>query len=193
MGVKAWSKGEQYSLMVITAPAKDAGMVFLKRVKEIWNWVPSIERVIKLPPSMMAQSWMGTDFTNDDLVKASSRIEDYTHRLVGDSTIEERSCWKIELIPLPDAAVVWSRVNMWVDKKDFLELRLELFDEDGRLANILQCSDVKNIGGRVIPCKMEMIPAAKRNQKTVIITTSAFFDEPIDEGFFTTQNIKKVK
>src|SRR6202166_1589638 len=71
MSVKSWTRGEQYSLAVITAPAKDAGTVFLKRVKEIWNWLPTIERVVKLPPSMMAQSWMGTDLTNDDLVKAS--------------------------------------------------------------------------------------------------------------------------
>src|SRR5581483_8682765 len=69
MSLKSWSKGEDYSISVVTAPAKDAGTVFLKRVKEIWNWVPSIERAVKLPPSMMAQSWMGTDFTNDDLVK----------------------------------------------------------------------------------------------------------------------------
>src|SRR5271165_816664 len=95
MSMKAWSKGEQYSMIVVTAPVKDAGTVFLKRVKEIWNWLPNIERVVKLPPSMMAQSWMGTDFTNDDLVKASSRIEDYTHKIIGDSTIAGRSCWKI--------------------------------------------------------------------------------------------------
>ena len=98
MSLKAWTKGEQYSLSVVTAPAKDAGTVFLKRVREIWNWVPTIERVVKLPPSMMAQSWMGTDFTNDDLVKASSRIDDYTHKIVGDSVVEGRKCWKIEMI-----------------------------------------------------------------------------------------------
>src|ERR1700739_4410353 len=94
MSVKAWSKGEQYTLSVITSPAKDAGTVFLKRVKEISNWVPSIERVVKLPPSMMAQSWMGTDFTNDDLVKGASRITDYIHKIAGDSTIVGRKCWK---------------------------------------------------------------------------------------------------
>ena len=83
MSIKAWTKGEQYSLMVVTAPAKDAGTIILKRIKEIWNYVPSIEKVVKLPPSMMSQSFMGTDFTNDDLVKASSRIDDYTHKIVG--------------------------------------------------------------------------------------------------------------
>ena len=125
MTVKTWTKGEDYSISIVTAPAKDAGTVFLKRLKEIWNWVPSIERVVKLPPSMMAQSWMGTDFTNDDLVKASSRIDDYTHKLLGDTTIAGRKCWKIEMTPLPQAAVIWGKVNMWIDRKDYLELRLE--------------------------------------------------------------------
>src|ERR1035438_3936086 len=193
MSLKAWTKGEQYSLSVVTAPAKDAGTVFLKRVREIWNWVPTIERVVKLPPSMMAQSWMGTDFTNDDLVKASSRIDDYTHKIVGDSVIEGRKCWKIEMIPLPEAAVVWSKVNMWIDQKDDLELRVEFYDEDGRLVNRLQCSDIRNMGGRTIPSKMEMIPVEKKGQETVITYTNAVFNQPITEDFFTTQNMKKIQ
>ena len=193
MSLKAWSKNEDYSLSVVTAPAKDAGTVFLKRLKEIWNWVPSIERVVKLPPSMMAQSWMGTDFTNDDLVKASSRIDDYTHKIVGDSIVAGRKCWKIEMIPLPQAAVVWSKVYMWIDQQDYLELRLEFYDEDNKLVNILQCSDIRTMGGRIIPCKMEMIPAGKAGQETIIIYNSAIFDQPISDDFFTTQNMKTVK
>ena len=193
MSVKAWSKGEQYSLSIVTSPAKDAGTVFLKRVKEIWNWVPSIERVVKLPPSMMAQSWMGTDFTNDDLVKASSRIDDYTHKIVGDSVISGRKCWKIEMIPLPQAAVIWGKVYMWIDQKDYLELRLEFYDEDNKLVNILQCSDIRVMGGRTMPCKMEMIPAEKKGQETVIVYNSAIFNKPIADDFFTTQNMKKAK
>jgi outer membrane lipoprotein-sorting protein len=193
MSVKSWTKGEQYSLAVITAPAKDAGTVFLKRVKEIWNWLPTIERVVKLPPSMMAQSWMGTDFTNDDLVKASSRINDYTHKILGDSIIEGRICWKIEMIPLPEAAVIWGKVYMWIDQKDYMELRLEFYDEDGRLVNILQCSDIRSMSGRTIPAKMEMIPAEKKGQETVIKYVSAKFNQPISEDFFTTENMKKAK
>ena len=193
MSVKAWSKGEQYSLMVVTAPAKDAGTVFLKRIKEIWNYVPSIEKVVKLPPSMMSQSFMGTDFTNDDLVKASSRIDDYTHKIVGESVIEGRKCWKIEMVPTPDAAVVWGKVNMWIDQKDYLELRLEFYDEDNKLVNTMQCSDIQVMGGRTMPCKMEMIPADKKGQETVIIYNSAVFNQPISDDFFTTQNMKKAK
>jgi outer membrane lipoprotein-sorting protein len=193
MSLKSWTKGEKYSISIVTSPAKDAGTVFLKRDKEIWNWVPSIERVVKLPPSMMAQSWMGTDFTNDDLVKASSRIDDYTHKLMGDSMIAGRKCWKIEMIPTANAAVIWGKVNMWIDQKDYLELRLEFYDEDNKLVNILQCSDIKTMGGRTMPSKMEMIPAGKKGQETVIIYKSATFNQSIEDDFFTTQNMKKVK
>lgn len=193
MSMKGWTKGEQYSMIVVTAPAKDAGTVFLKRVKEIWNWLPNIERVVKLPPSMMAQSWMGTDLTNDDLVKASSRIDDYNHKIVGDSVIEGRKCWKIQMIPLPQAAVVWSKVNMWIDQKDYLELRLEFYDEDNKLVNIMQGSDIRNIGGRVMPAKLEMIPVQKKGQETIITYNSAVFNQPISVDFFTTQNMKKAK
>src|ERR1035437_6057705 len=110
MKVKAWSKSEQYSMMIITAPAKDAGTVFLKRIKEIWNWLPGIERVVKLPPSMMSQSWMGTDFTNDDLINSSSIVDDYTHKVIGEEIIDGRNCYKIELDPKPQAAVVWGKI-----------------------------------------------------------------------------------
>jgi outer membrane lipoprotein-sorting protein len=193
MTVKTWTKGEDYSISIVTAPAKDAGTVFLKRLKEIWNWVPSIERVVKLPPSMMAQSWMGTDFTNDDLVKASSRIDDYTHKLLGDTVIANRKCWKIEMTPLPNAAVIWGKVNIWIDQKDYLELRLEFYDEDNKLVNVLQSSDIKTMGGRTMPSKMEMIPAEKKGQETIITYNSATFDQKIDDDFFTTQNMKKIK
>jgi outer membrane lipoprotein-sorting protein len=193
MSMKGWTKGEQYSMIVVTAPAKDAGTVFLKRVKEIWNWLPNIERVVKLPPSMMSQSWMGTDLTNDDLVKASSRIDDYNHKIVGDSVSEGRKCWKIEMIPLASAAVVWSKVNMWIDKKDYLELRLEFFDEDNKLVNVMQGSDIRTIGGRVMPAKLEMIPVQKKGQETIITYSSAVFNQPISVDFFTTQNMKKAK
>ena len=91
MDIKAWSLGNDYSFILINAPARDKGTVFLKREKEIWNWQPKIEKVIKLPPSMMMQSWMGSDFTNDDLVKESSILLDYTHEIIGDTIILDLS------------------------------------------------------------------------------------------------------
>src|SRR5574337_1338060 len=98
MNIKTWTKGSQYALILVTSPEREKGNAFLKRDKEVWNWVPSIERVVKLPPSMMSQSWMGTDFTNDDLVKESSVTEDYDHSIIGDTTIDNRNCYIIQMI-----------------------------------------------------------------------------------------------
>jgi outer membrane lipoprotein-sorting protein len=193
MSVKGWSKGNDYSLALVLAPAKEKGVVFLKRKKEVWNWIPSIERNIKMPPSMMNQSWMGTDFTNDDLVKEASILEDYDHSLLGDVTIDGRDCYKILLIPKPKSAVVWGKIIMAIDKKDFMMLHVEYFDEDKSLINTMYCSDIKMLGGRLLPGKMEMVPANKKGNKTVLINNSIVFDTPLEDSFFSTQNITKVK
>ena len=183
MTLKSWSKGNDWSMILVTAPAKDKGIVYLKRKKEVWNWIPSIERNIKLPPSMMSQSWMGTDFSNDDLVKEASVIEDY----------EGRNCYVIELLPKASAAVIWGKVSMWIDKKDYLMLKVTYFDEDNELVNTMQCSDIKTMGGKLLATRMEMIPADKKGNKTVLIYNSLEFDKPIADTFFTTQNMPKVK
>ncbi|MEO1051973.1 MAG: outer membrane lipoprotein-sorting protein [Bacteroidota bacterium] len=193
IGIKTWAKGRDYSLILITAPNRDKGTAFLKRDREIWNWQPSIDRVIKLPPSMMMQSWMGSDFKNDDLVEESSIVEDYEHRIVSDTLIGERPCHKIELIPHEDAPVVWGKVLVYVDKKDYLQLLVKYYDEDDYLINTMVLSDIKAIGGRTIPTKMEMIPAEKENQRTVLIYQEMEFDLPIEDRFFSLQNMKRIR
>jgi outer membrane lipoprotein-sorting protein len=193
MTLKSWSKGEKMSLSVVRAPAKDKGVSFLKRDKEIWNWMPSIERTIKLPPSMMMQSWMGTDFTNDDLVRESSTLNDYTQKITGDSTILGRKCYKIQLDPKPDAAVVWGKLVLFIDKTDFIQLRSEMYDEDGYLVNIMNSSDIKEMGGKKLAAKMEMIPMDKPGNKTMMEITAIEFDKPIEDSFFSTSNMKTVK
>lgn len=191
--MKTWTKGEDYSLVVITSPARDKGTAFLKRKKEIWNWQPSIDRSIKLPPSMMMQSWMGSDFTNDDLVKQSSMVTDFTHKLIGREMVEARSCFKIEFTPKPDAAVVWGKIMMWIDEKDYLELKVEFYDEDGYLVNTMYGKNIKKIGGRTLPTLMELIPADKEGQKTIIEQLALDFDVKLDESYFSVQNLKRVK
>jgi outer membrane lipoprotein-sorting protein len=193
MKMRAWALGTDYSMIIIDAPSRDKGTVFLKRKKEIWNWMPSIDKSIKLPPSMMLQNWMGTDFTNDDLVKQSSIVTDYTHKIVGDSVIVEMDCYKIELIPTEDAAVVWGKIIMFIDKSEYLQLRVEFYDEDGYLVNLMNSYDVKEMGGRIIPAIMEMIPVDTPDKKTVMIYNSIEFDIEIDENYFTTQNMKRVR
>ncbi len=193
ISMKGWSLGTHYSLILITAPARDQGTAFLKRKNEIWNWQPTIDRVVKLPPSMMSQSWMGSDFTNDDLVKESSIVNDYHHFLRGDSTINGYNCWKLELIPNEDAAVVWGGIEIFVSKDDFIELLIRYYDEDGFLINTMILSDIKEMDGRVIPTKMDMIPAENPEQRTVIIYNDIDFNIKIDESFFSIQKMKRIR
>ncbi|MEQ8337790.1 MAG: outer membrane lipoprotein-sorting protein [Cyclobacteriaceae bacterium] len=191
--IKSWAKGTEKSLILITAPARDNGTAFLKRDKELWNWQPTINRVIKMPPSMMMQSWMGSDFTNDDLVRESSIVEDYEHQLMKDTVIQGRNAWKIALIPRENAPVVWGKIEAYIEKEDYLQLLFKYYDEDGYLVNTMVLSDIRNIGGRVIPTKMEMIPAENPDQKTMIIYENMQFDISIDDGFFSIQNMKRVR
>ncbi len=191
--MKNWSLGNEYSLIYITAPAKEKGQVFLKREKEMWNWVPNIERMIKIPPSMMMQSWMGSDFTNDDLVRESSIVTDYTHKLLGEEIIDGYNCYKAELIPLDDAPVVWGKVIIWVSKEEYYWLKSEYYDEDGLLVNTENLSEVKQMDDRKIPTRMEMIPADEPGNKTIIIFRNMKFSVKIEESFFSQQNMKRIR
>lgn len=193
VSMKNWTLGNDFSLIYITAPAKEKGQVFLKRNKEMWNWVPSIERMIKIPPSMMMQSWMGSDFTNDDLVRESSLAKDYTHKLLGEEKIDGFPCHKIELIPLDDAPVVWGKVIMWISKKELHWLKGEYFDEDGYLVNTEILTDVKQMDDRVMPTRLEMIPADDEGHKTILIFDEIDFEIKINESFFSQQNMKRIR
>jgi outer membrane lipoprotein-sorting protein len=192
MSVKAWVKGTDLSIILIQAPAKDKGMVYLKRKKEVWYWMPALERIIKLPPSMMNQSWMGTDFTNDDLVKESSIVDDYNHSIIGDTVIDNMNCYILQLLPKPDAAVLWGKLIICIDKKDYLELHTKFYDEDGKLIKIMNAYDVKLMDERLIPTHSEMIPLEKPNQKTEMVYKSVQYNRPIEDGFFTAEKMKTV-
>lgn len=193
MTLKSWSKGTEYSLILVTAPARDKGTGFLKREREIWNWQPSIDRVIKLPPSMMMQSWLGSDFTNDDLIRESSIIEDYEQNLLTSETIDGRDCYKIELIPREDAPVVWGKVLTWIDKTDFIQMKTEFYDEDDYLVNTMLGKNIKDMGGKMMASIMEVIPAEEEGHKTRVEYLELTFDKPIPESFFSLQNMKRVK
>jgi outer membrane lipoprotein-sorting protein len=193
MTVKTWMKGNQYAMILVTNPPKDKGVAFLKRKKEVWNWVPTLERSIKLPPSMMSQSWMGTDFTNDDLVKEASIVEDYTHTLAADTILNGRNCYVVVMLPKAEAAVVWGMLRMYVDKSQFVEVHVKFFDEEGVLVNVMNSLDIKPMGGRTIPTRVEMVPMDKKNQRTEILYKSLVFDKPIDDEFFTLQQLKNLQ
>ena len=193
LSFKGWAKGKDLSLIYVTAPARDKGQVFLKRETEMWNWVPSIERIIKIPPSMMMQSWMGSDLTNDDLIKESSIARDYIHSIIGEDHLQGYHCWKIELTPKEDAPVVWGKIISWVSQEKYFTLKNEYYDEDGYLVNIETLSNIKNVGDRTIPTRFEVIPVEKEGQKTILEFTTIEFDIPIKDDFFSIQNLKRVR
>jgi hypothetical protein len=209
IGIKSWSKGTEYSLTLITAPARDKGQAFLKRGKDLWNWQPSINRMIKMSSSVMGQSWMGSDFTNDDMVRESSVVNDYTHQLETTEKVGEEDCYKVILTPKADAAIVWGKVITWISTTDFVEMKSEFYDEDNQLVNTMNAYDVKtysstslvaersrsttNHGTRKLASRLEIIPADKPNQKTRMVIEKFDFDIPIEESFFSQQNMQRVK
>lgn len=193
MDLKVWTKGNNNLIILITKPARDKGTAFLKRDNEFWNWVPRIERNVKLPPSAMAQAWMGSDFSNDDLVKMSSLADDYKHRLLVEEKTNGRAAYKIEMTPKEETAVVWGKIITWVDKAESLFLKTEYYDEDGELINTVTGSDIKTMGGRTVTARLEIQPAGKDGHKTVLAYRTLAFDKPIADNFFTLQNLKKVR
>ncbi|MBE7215106.1 outer membrane lipoprotein-sorting protein [Shewanella benthica] len=193
MSMKSWTKGQDLSLVLVTAPAKDKGSASLKRQKEMWNWIPSIERVIKIAPSMLSQSWMGSDFTNDDLINQSSIVVDYQHRLIEEQIIDGDNSYVIDAIAKPDAPVVWSKIRLWVSTESYLQRKVEFYDEFDDLVNTMETFDVKQMGGRLIATRMIMIPADKPGNKTEMLTHEAQFDFDIGDDFFSQSQMKALR
>jgi len=193
MEMKSWNVGDEKAMILVEGPARDKGTAFLKIDKEIWNWVPSIEKVVKLPPSMMLQSWMGSDFTNDDLVRNSSIIEDYEHSIVGEENVAGYDCYKIELMPKPDAPVVWGKIYSWISKDGYLQLKTEFYDEDDYLINVMEGEKVKEMDGRTIPTKMTITPIDDEGNQTIIEYLEIDFDAEISDDMFSVQRMKRMR
>ena len=190
---KNWSLGRDYTLTLITAPPKEAGQSFLKRGSEMWSWNPTISRLIKLPPSMMSQGWMGSDYTNDDILRESSVVTDYIHEMIGEERIGERLCYKIKMTARENAAIVWGKQIRWIDKKDLLVLKAELYDEDGYLVRTETGSDIKMMDGRTITSKIELVPEEEPENKTFVVIREIKFNIPVEESFFSQQHMKTVR
>lgn len=191
VSMRAWSLGDDYSLIKITEPARDKGTAYLKRENEIWNYVPNIDRTIKMPPSMMSQSWMGSDFSNDDLVRESSIIEDYDHSILREDTLRGRQSWVLELIPKPDAAVVYGKVLLWVDKEEYIQLRVENYDQQNELASTIELTEIREMGGRLLPAKLTLSPADKPEHKTIMEYRDINFNVSPEKSFFSIQNMRR--
>ena len=190
---KSWAMENEYALTLITAPAREKGQTFMKRGSEMWSWNPAINRLIKLPPSMMSQGWMGSDYTNDDILRESSVVDDYTHTIEGEEEIDGRQCWKIKLTAREDAEVLWGSQLWWVDKNEFITLKAELYDEDGYLVRTERGTDLKTMDGRFIPTTLELEQADKEGNKTIVKILEIKFNITIQESFFSQQNMKTVR
>ena len=193
MQLKSWVKGTSYSMILITEPARDQGSVFLKADKQVWNFIPKFNRITKLPPAAMSQSWMATDLTNDDLVKESSKVDDFTYTLLKDTVIDDIVCFQIELIPNEGSNVIWGKIKIFVDQKDFITIRNERYDEDGDLVMILRSFNIKLMNGVKIATQLEMVPVAKVGHKTIMTIEELNVNVQFDNAFFSKQNMKRLK
>lgn len=191
--LRFWMERPERTFIRILAPPKEAGIGSLRIKAEMWNYLPAVERTIKIPPSMMLQPWMGSDMTNDDLVKESSVVEDYTHTLVGTEEIEGAKAYRVESIPKPEAAVVWGKLVYKIRVTDRLPLAQEYYDERGELIKAMRFTETRRLGGREIPTRWTMQPVKKPQNKTVFLLKEISFDAPVDAEIFTLRNLQKVK
>jgi outer membrane lipoprotein-sorting protein len=189
----AWTKGDDYSLIYITFPQREKGQRFLKRSREMWNYVPAIDQMIKIPPGMMMQSWMGSDLTNNDLVNAASIVKDYDHKILRKETLRDRECYVIEMIPHKEAQVVWRKVITWISTTDFLNLRNEYYDEAYKLVNEEILDEIEDVGDRTIPTRYTVIPANEEGHQTIIKFEKINIGAEIEESFFSIQNMKRMR
>jgi len=187
--IESWSKGNDKSFIKILYPKKDKGITFLKIDNQMWQYIPKIERTIKIPPSMMLQSWMGSDFTNDDMVKESSLEEDYSATILtknGDSAT-------LELIPKPNAAVVWGKIIVDVDLANAVPLKEIFYDDMMQKVRVMTFSKIEQHGSHKIPMVMELQPLDpdKKKNRTKVILEKVNFDTRIDPSYFTKQALKR--
>jgi outer membrane lipoprotein-sorting protein len=190
--IEAWSQGRDLSLFKILAPKKERGTTTLRRGNEIWNYLPKVRRVMKLPSSMMSASWMGSDFSNDDLVKESRMTRDYTFAWGDTTELDGRPVREVVCTPKEDAPVVWGRLSVIAtDESQPLPVKITYYDEDLREARIMRFSDVKTLGGRRVPARLVLQPVHKPDQRTIMVYDELDFETPIDADLFTLQSLKR--
>ncbi len=184
-----WSEGMDRTFIRITSPKKEKGVATLRIESEMWNYLPRTNKIIKIPPSMMMSSWMGSDFTNDDLVKEFSLFDDYTYEFIRPEGALEELVY-VNCIPREDLPIVWGNIVVAARDKDHIPVWSKYYDEKGVLMRILKYSDIQDFGGRIIPATLEMIPQNKEGHKTVIRYRKLEFDVPLDDDVFTQRHLR---
>ncbi|MBI2619727.1 MAG: outer membrane lipoprotein-sorting protein [Ignavibacteriales bacterium] len=191
MEMDSWWVGNEKALIVVTSPRREAGNKTLKVENELWMYLRNTETTIKVPPSMMLQSWNGSDFTNDDLVRESSLVDDYILKTLGEERVGSETAWKIELQPKPTAPVVWGRIVHWIRKQDYLPARTEYYDEKGTLVRTMEYSDFREFDGRRIPATWRMINNVKPGRETRFEYLTVDFNVKISDRIFSFQELEK--
>ncbi len=194
--LRCWDdRANRRSLIRILAPSRDAGTAFLKLHPNLWMFVPRAERTVRIPPSMMLQPWMSSDFSNDDLLNESSEIDDYDHRLLG---VDPRPgagdglrAYVVEYLPHEDAPVVWGRILAWVETAHGTPLRMDYFDQAGERLRELRFGDIRAVQGRRVPFRWSMLPLDKEGHQTRIELEEIRFDQSFDEELFTTRELTR--
>jgi len=193
MHIKLWSAGQENAMVLVLSPDRDKGTVYLKNGKDVWYYVPSVKKHVKLPANMMMQNFMGSDMTNNSLLQEGSLSRDYTHKLLGETFVRGAACYKVELTPKPEVAVVWQKMIVEITKSDFVQVRAEFFDEDNTLTNIFEGYDIKTFGSKKMPSRMRFTPQQQKNQYTEVQYISVNFNPTLPEGFFSKQNMATLK
>ncbi len=188
--MKTWSLGTEKSLVKILYPNKERGVGTLKIENKMWNYLPKTGKVMKIPPSMMMSSWMGSDFTNDDLVREYTFEEDYNLELL-ESEGESDSLYYIQGKPKPERPIVWGKIKIAVRRSDYLPVWQKYYDESDKLMRVMNFKDIKVMDGRKIPAVMELIPQNKEGHKTVVEYMSMDFEANLDESMFTMRKLKE--
>jgi outer membrane lipoprotein-sorting protein len=186
-----WDDARDRSLIRTIAPKKEAGNKWLKIGNEMWNYLKATETTIKIPPSMMLQSWNGSDFTNDDLARESSVTDDYTHSIIAEEEINGEACWKISSVPRVDVAVVWGKLYTWVRKKDFLASVAQYYDEKGRMVRYMVYSDFRKMDGRLMAARWSMYNKVKDGHRTEFVILDVDFDVNISERVFSFRELER--
>lgn len=191
MTMEVWSLGTDYSLVRLRAPRRDAGTATLMAGDDIWNYLPKVDRTIKIPASMMGGAWMGSHFTNDDLVKESRLVDDFDVELAFEGDRDGAAVWEIRLTPKPEAAVVWGRIDFRIRRADSMPLWARYYDEDGELARTMEYSAFAEMGGRLVPGVMDMRPADKPEERTTFRYDELEFDIDLAPSFFSLRTLQR--
>ena len=192
MTLKAWTKGQKNSIFTIISPPKDEGNGTLKRGSEMWTYNPKINRVIKLPPSMMSQAWMGSDFSNNDLAKSDSILEDYTHTLSGTEMSDGKKVYITKSLPKPGAPVIWGMQSLKI-REDYILLSQEFYDEDFRLVKAMTGSQIQMLGGRLFPKVWKMQKADVTDEYTLLVYQELTFEDDLPDRLFTISSLKTLR